>query len=237
MSLEWRNLGSKLLNKSTLAIVFCLTGLLLGACATQDNSAIQLGEEETFDGLRRVENSRASAAWVRPDIDLSRYTKVRIEGAGMSFRPVTRTGSSAREFAITDTQKRRMRDVLVEVFTEELQNSTRFQLVEESGPDVLTVWGGLYDVVSNVPPERGARDRIFIDQVGAATLVIELRDSQTDQTLARALDRRAASRAGGTMQRANSASNWAEVRRVARRWATMLRERLDAADNWKIAGS
>jgi hypothetical protein len=102
---------------------------------------------------------------------------------------------------------------------------------------VLTVWGGLYDVVSFVPPERGARDRIFISNVGAATLVVELRDSQSNTTLVRAMDRRAASRAGGTMQRSNSASNWAEVRRVARRWATMLRERLDAADSWKVVGS
>lgn len=210
---------------------------LLAGCATTPQGPIQLGSEESYDGLRRVENSQASAAWVRPDIDLSRYTKVRLEGAGMSFRPVTRTGSSAREFPINEAQQRRIRDVLVEVFTEELQNSTRFELVTESGPDVLTIWGGLYDVVSNVPPERGARDRIFIDQVGAATLVIELRDSQSNTTLARAIDRRAASRAGGTMQRANSASNLAEVRRVARRWATMLRERLDAADTWKIAGS
>lgn len=223
--------------KSITGLSLLVWAILLSGCATQDNSSIKLGEEETFDGLRRVENSRASAAWVRPDIDLSTYTKVRLEGAGMSFRPVRSTGRSAREFSLTDAQKQRLRNVLVEVFTEELQNSTRFELVEESGPDVLTVWGGLYDVVSNVPPERGARDRIFIDQVGSATLVLELRDSQTETTLARAVDRRAASRSGGTMQRANSASNLAEVRRVARRWATMLRERLDAADTWRIVGS
>lgn len=213
------------------------TSLLLAGCATNQNEPAVLGDEETFDGLRRVENSRASAAWIRPDIDLSKYTKIRLQGAGLSFRPVTRTGSSAREFPVSEANQERMKRILGEVFTEELQNSTRFELVEERGPDVLTVWGGLYDVVSFVPPERGARDRIFIDRVGEATLVLELRDSESNTTLARALDRRAAARSGGTMQRSNSASNWAEVRRVARRWATMLRERLDAADTWKAAGT
>ena len=211
--------------------------LLLAGCATNPNEPAVLGDEETFDGLRRVENSRASAAWLRPDIDLSSYTKIRLQGAGLSFRPVTRTGSSAREFPVSEANQERMRQVLTEVFTEELSQSTRFQLVQAPGPDVLTVWGGLYDVVSFVPPERGARDRIFIDRVGEATLVLELRDSESNTTLARAVDRRAAARSGGTMQRSNSASNWAEVRRVARRWATMLRERLDAADTWKVVGS
>ena len=211
--------------------------LLLAGCATNPNEPAVLGDEETFDGLRRVENSRASAAWLRPDIDLSSYTKIRLQGASLSFRPVTRTGSSAREFPVSEANQERMKQVLTEVFTEELSQSTRFQLVQAPGPDVLTVWGGLYDVVSFVPPERGARDRIFIDRVGEATLVLELRDSESNTTLARAVDRRAAARSGGTMQRSNSASNWAEVRRVARRWATMLRERLDAADTWKVVGS
>lgn len=211
--------------------------LLLAGCATSPNEPAILGDEETFDGLRRVENSRASAAWIRPGIDLSGYTKIRLQGAGISFRPVTRTGSSAREFPVSPANQERMKSILNEVFTEELSQSTRFQLVQAPGPDVLTVWGGLYDVVSFVPPERGARDRIFIDRVGEATLVLELRDSESNTTLARAVDRRAAARSGSTMQRSNSASNWAEVRRVARRWATMLRERLDAADSWKIVGT
>jgi len=209
---------------------------LLAGCATQNEPPV-LGDEESFDGLRRVENSRASAAWIRPGVDFSSYNKIRLQGAGLSFRPVTRIGSNAREFPVSEANQQRMKEILAEVFTEELEKSTRFELVQDYGPEVLTVWGGLTDVVSFVPPERGARDRIFISDVGAATLVLELRDSQSNTTLARAVDRRAASRAGGTMQRSNSASNWAEVRRVARRWATMLRERLDALDTWKVAGT
>jgi hypothetical protein len=208
--------------------------VLAAGCASQTQQPI-LGDEESFDGLRRVENSRASAAWIRPDIDWSSYTKVRLEGAGVAFRPLTRTGPTARQFPVTEAQQQRLKEILSEAFTEELANSTRFELVRDPGPDVLTVWGELEDVVSNVPPERAGRDRIYLDRVGAATLVLELRDSQSNAALARAVDRRAASRAGGTTQLSSSVSNWAEVRRVARRWATMLRERLDAADNWNIA--
>lgn len=226
-----------MINNKMLRVAGMAVTLVLAGCATSPTEPPVLGDEETFDGLRRVENSRASAAWVRPGIDLSTYTKIRLQGAGISFRPVRRSGASAREFPVSPANQERMKEVLAEVFTDELSQSARFQLVQDPGPDVLTVWGGLYDVVSFVPPERGARDRIFIDRVGEATLVLELRDSESNTTLARAVDRRAAARSGGTMQRSNSASNWAEVRRVARRWATMLRERLDAADSWTIVGS
>ena len=210
--------------------------LLLVGCTAPDTQP-ELGSEETFDGLRRVTNAQASAAWLRPGTDFSRYTKISLEGAGIEFRQVANRGGSQREFALTPAQKDRLREVVRGVFLEELANSSRFQLVEEPGPDVLTVWGGLYDVVSFVPPERAGRSSVFISEVGAATLVLELRDSMSNTTLARALDRRAASRAGNQLQFSSSASNWAEVRRVARRWATMLRTRLDASDSWAVADS
>ena len=208
-----------------------LGALMIAACSTQPPQPV-IGAEESFDGLRRITNSQADAAWLRPGVDLAAYRKLRLEGAGIEFRPVKRTGSNQREFSMSDAQKTRLRDLVVEVFREELIASERFTLVEESGADVLTVWGGLYDVVSFVPPEQAGRLDVFLNAVGAATLVIELRDSETGATLVRALDRRAASRAGSQLNFSSSASNWAEVRRVARRWATLLRTRLDSIDTW-----
>jgi len=218
--------------KTVMRVLPTLLGILLVAGCNTQPPAPEIGAEESFDGLRRITNSQADAAWVRPGVDLTAYRKLRLEGAGIEFRPVKRTGSSQREFAMSETQKTRLRETVVEVFREELVASTRFSLVEEAGPDVLTVWGGLYDVVSFVPPEQAGRRDVFLNQVGAATLVIELRDSETGATLVRALDRRAASRAGGQLNFSSSASNWSEVRRVARRWAVLLRTRLDSIDTW-----
>ncbi|MGI9329576.1 MAG: DUF3313 family protein [Gammaproteobacteria bacterium] len=222
----------------TIRLVFpvLLGALMMAACSTQPSQPV-IGAEESFDGLRRITNSRADAAWIRPGVDLSAYRKLRLEGAGIEFRPEQRTGASRREFSMSEVQKTRLREVVVEIFREELSASERFSLVEESGPDVLTVWGGLYDVVSFVPPEQAGRRDVFLSQVGAATLVIELRDSETGATLLRALDRRAASRAGSQLNFSSSASNWSEVRRVARRWATLLRTRLDSIDSWSVETS
>jgi hypothetical protein len=210
-------------------------GLAL-ACTT---TAPVLGTEESFDGLRRVENARASAAWMRPDFDISSYDKVRLEGAGIEFRPVrgggTRQGRSGRgEFPVSEQQEARLVEIVATAFREELSRSERFELVEEDGPDVLTLWGGLLDVVSFVPPVRPGRGDIFLASVGEATLVIELRDSLSHATLARIMDRRAASRSTSSVARSSSVTNWAEVRRLARQWATLLRTRLDEAPDWSF---
>jgi hypothetical protein len=224
-------------NPFSKALAMLATAGILTAC-TSTGVSPELGTEESFDGLRRVENSRASKAWMRPDFDVSSYTKVRLEGAGIEFQPARRGGTSTRSgraFPVTEAQEARLVEILVSAFREELARSERFELVETKGPDVLTLWGGLLDVVSFVPPQRPGRGDVFLRSVGEATLVIELRDSLSHATLARVMDRRAANRVGNT-SRSNPVTNWAEVRRVARRWATLVRTRLDASAHWRLAG-
>jgi hypothetical protein len=220
------------------ALAMLATAAILTAC-TSTGASPELGMEESFDGLRRVKNSRASAAWMRPDFDVSSYTKVRLEGAGIEFQPVRRGRTSMRSgqraFPVTEAQEARLVEILVSAFRRELARSERFELVETKGPDVLTLWGGLLDVVSFVPPERPGRSDVFLSSVGEATLVIELRDSLSHATLARVMDRRAATRVG-TTPLSSPVMNWAEVRRVSRRWATLVRTRLDASAHWRLAG-
>jgi hypothetical protein len=202
----------------------------LAGCASGGRGKIEVGDEKSFDGLLRVTNTKASAAWVHPDFDLSGYTRVRLQGAGIEFRPArNRAHSSPRSgegYPLSQGAQERLAEIMRTAFENELARSERFELTDEIGPDVLTVWGGLLDVVSFVPPQRAGRDNIFLRRVGEATLVIELRDSESNATLARIMDRRAAERVSHGM-RSNSANNIAEVRRLANTWARLLRQRLD----------
>jgi len=109
---------------------------------------------------------------------------------------------------------------------EELAKSTVFEIVDEPAPDVLLVVGGLLDVVSRVPPETVGRSRIFIDRVGEATLILEVRDSVSNTIIARAVDRRAAE-SGMEMMESSRPRNRAEVRRLGRRWGGLLRNGLE----------
>ncbi len=212
--------------------------MLLASCSTSRTSAPELESNLTYDGLAKVKDAKVSSAWMRPDFSLAGYTKIMLQGAGIEYRPVKPVNriaqSSATQFPVTPEQQARLRTIVSDAFRNELAQSKRFQLVEEPGPDVLTIWGGLVDVVSFVPPEPMGRGNIYLSSVGQATLVIEIRDSESNAVLARIVDRRAAdvNQTGGAMQQSNSVTNWSEVQQLARSWATRLRNGLDDAASW-----
>lgn len=208
--------------------------IVVAGCASEPSVQSGPNAETTFDGLVRIDNARFQAAWIDPDVDLTRYNKIIPGGAEFEFRNVQKMSASAarrsneRDFWISDTNKQRLIDTVTEVFDEELQRSEHFTVTDEPGPDALVIVGGLHDIVSQVPPQDVGRSEIWLRSVGEATLVIELRDSLSNEVVYRAVDRRAAGNVGNQMIRANTATTWAEVRRWARRWAVRLREGLDS---------
>jgi hypothetical protein len=217
----------------TLAAGFAAVVLVLTGCAASTPTIDTSPEAEvTFDGLHEIKGGKADQAWAKPGMDLSQYSKIMLQGAGIEYRPGGESGRSlsARNrggpYEVTEDQKARLRAVVAEGFLEELSKSERFTIVSEPGPDVLLVKGAILDVVSYVPPEPLGMGNIYISKVGEATLVLELRDSITEAILARAVDRRTAEDIT-RMNESNPITNTAEVRRLIRAWARLLRERLD----------
>lgn len=216
------------------SVAVLMSVVLFAGCASQGptEATVRTDELMTHDGLYPVENPRADAAWARPDADITGYTKIMLEGVGVEFRPgarsrVNRATSASDYYVVTPERKKRLKEVFAERFREELAKSTHFTLVNEAGPDVLLIKGGLIDVVSYVPPQQAGRYEIFLERIGEATLVLEIRDSISEAIIARVVDRRAAENVARDFQRANRATNTAEVRRLAGIWARILREQLD----------
>ncbi len=216
----------------TTALIFAVVSV---ACTTTPPS-IQTGPdaELSFDGLHMVDNSRADVAWARPDFDISGYTKIWPVGAGVEYRQVKNRGKTSIDrsrggpYFIDDKSRAQFEEAVGKVFKEELQKIEKYEFVDGPGPDVLMVRGGLLNVTSYVPPDPiGGRSYMYLSSVGEATMVLELRDSETGTILARSVDRRAAETIGGTFQQSNSVTNSGEVRRLIRYWATRLREGLD----------
>lgn len=221
-------------------IILVALAAAISACASS-TPEFQTGPDAdvTHDGLTRLDKTVMDAVWARTDIDLTSYRKVMFKGVGVEYRAVTgpysgRAGagstwtsrSSRDEFQLDDRTKAMFEEEIAEAFREEISKSSVFEVVDEPGPDVLVVIGGLLDVVSRVPPETIGRGAVFIDRVGEATLVLEVRDSQTNTIFARAIDRRAAERTGEMME-SNTVTNRTEVRRLGRRWGQVLRNGLD----------
>jgi hypothetical protein len=223
-----RNL--KLRNTAVLPLILAFTIGCTTAPPVIDNSP---AAEVTFDGLHEVLNSRADKAWAVPGLDLSGYSKVMLQGAGIEYRPGGNSGRSyvsrsrGGPYEVTPRQKERMLEVVREEFLEELNKSTEFTIVDEAGPDVLLVRGAMLDVVSFVPDDTSPTNvDIYLSAVGEATLVLEIRDSISEAILARSIDRRAAEDSSGMLE-ANRVTNAAEVRRLVSRWARALRTNLE----------
>jgi hypothetical protein len=189
--------------------------------------------EATFDGLYPVKGGRMDAAWARPGFNIEPYSKVMLVGVGVEYRPGGETGrtfystSASDYYEMSEQQKERFQQVMRDAFVTELAKGEHFEIVTEPGPDVLMIRGALLDVVSYVPPEQPGNTEVYLSRVGEATLVLEIRDSQTGAILLRGVDRRAAESDAMRFTNSNRVTNTAEARRLATAWARILREGLD----------
>ena len=218
------------------ALLACL--VFFSACSSTPEFQSGPDAEVTHDGLTRIDKTVMDAVWARTDIDLSEYNKVVLEGVGVEYRPAkgpysgragmtTMRRTSQTEFQLDDATKALVEEEIGGAFVDEISQSNRFEVVNQPGPDVLKLRVGLLDVVSMVPPESVGRVSVYLDRVGEATLVMELRDSTSNAILARAVDRRAAERTSGSMLESNRVTNRAEVRRLGRTWAGIVRRGLE----------
>ncbi len=210
-----------------------ILAVVLAGCSST-GPTIQQGEdaEVSFDGLHKIDHARFASAWADPEIDFSRYSKVIPAGAEFQFRAVKKTTRRARssdtEFWISDANREKLVEETTAIFAEELAKSSRFEVTDARGDDVLILRGALHDIVSNVPPDLIGRSEIYLSSVGQVTIIIEAIDSMSNEVIFRAVERRAAQQLGGPAIRSNSVTTWAEVRRLMRRWASTLREGLDS---------
>ncbi len=221
-----------------LLTVIMLAAAALAGCSSTPTFETGDDAEVTFDGLTRMEGTAMDIVWARTDIDLTTYNKIMLESLGVEYRDVDgpysgragtstmRSRSDVTEFQLDAETRAIFEDEIGSAFQEEMARSNVFEIVTEAGPDVLLIRGGLLDVVSRVPPEPMGNTQIFIDSVGEATLVLEIRGSQSNTIYVRAVDGRAAS-STFQMQLSNRATNRAEIRRLGRRWGQLLRDGLE----------
>lgn len=217
-------------------ILIIVAAVTIAACSSTPPT-IQTGPdaEVSYDGLHLIDNSVFKLAWADPEIDFSRYNKIMPGGAFFEYRAVKKSprATSQRrtnetEWYIDEKSRERLKEEVSTIFDEELAKSERFEMTDAPGPDVLIIRGGMHDIISRVPPDYIGRSEIYLRSVGEATIILEAVDSQSGEVIFRAVERRSAERPGGDMMLSSPVTTWAEVRRLARGWATKLRNGLDS---------
>jgi len=182
--------------------------------------------EITVDGLHRVAPSIMDAAWVVPNLNLTRYNELYLRPTGVSFRAVAGAANRAgrrieqTEFPITDEHKLAMRTDFEQAFREEFSAIAASPVSTVPGRRVLMVQGFLVDVVSSLPPDEPGSE--FIQNLSwETTIVLELRDSMSDNILARTVERER------VQEIVDSDFVREQIRQLTHRWGRLLHTRFD----------
>jgi hypothetical protein len=179
----------------------------------------------TWDGLVHVPSKKFKLVYLAPGADFRPYSKVIIDPTEVAFdkdwirkwneqQASTQGQISAYDIksAVTDGVKRAS-----SVFDKAFADGG-YQVVTTPGPDVLRVRTGILDIVV-AAPDVITMGRTFANTnaAGAATLVIEGRDSESNAILGRVVDQRLAGD-NGLINR-SSVTNRSDFLELAKSWA------------------
>lgn len=180
---------------------------------------------ETWDGLVEVKSKRLDAAFVAPGADFRPYSRLMVDPTQTAFhkdwmrnmndrRDISRNVTSEDASRILAAAQTNFAEVFEEAFTK-----AGWTVVTTPGPDVLRITAGVVDLYVNAPDTMSAgRSRSYTANAGEATMVLEVRDSQSNALLGRVLDRRETRDSIG-LQQANSVTNTSDFRLLFQSWA------------------
>lgn len=196
--------------------------ILLAALVLAAAPVMAADPSPPWDGLIEVKSSKMDVVYLMPGADFRPYTKVKLDTPEVAFQKNWMRNINQDRFGNRVTQEdadkilatvgSNTTDIFAEAF-----NKAGFQVVDAAGPDVLRVRSAVINLYVNAPDVMTAgRSRTFTANAGEATLVLELRDSQTNALMGRVLDRRETQGLPGA---SNSVTNLSEYRSLARQWA------------------
>jgi hypothetical protein len=179
----------------------------------------------TWDGLVLVKSKALERVYLLPGADFRNYTKVMLDPTEVAFKKdwvrdynsstmgMTQRLTDQQAQQILDAVRKGMGDIFAKTYTD-----AGYQVVQAPGPDVLRVRTGVVNLDIAAPDVMTAgRSRVYSQDAGEATLVLEARDSQTGALLGRALDREAAGDSRPYLR--NSVTNVSDFSRMFERWA------------------
>ena len=228
--------------KSLLEMV-TTAGILVGlagygsTAAAQTPLKVQTGPEAeiSVDGLHRVDNSVMELVYVKPDLNLQSYTKVRLGEIRVAYRkdPEGRREASVRgmpdeaNYALSPSQMDVLKSLYQDALVKELTKDSGYQFVDAPGPDVLHIEAYVIDLVIKVPTRvSSGRQQGGTSSYASVTALLELYDSESQEILARVADRGDPTLSAGWAS-IEPGFIKADLTRLFEYWAGLLRQGLD----------
>jgi len=180
----------------------------------------------SWDNLVLVKSKKLQAVYLLPGADFRQYTKVMLDPTDVAFEKDWQrdynnaTVGLSRRISDEDAQKiaEQVRTGFEDIFAKAYADAG-YPVVTTAAHDVLRVRTGVANLSIDSPDTNSSigRSRSYSVQAGAATLIIEVRDSLSGAVLGRAVDSRAAGDEFAQMR--TSVSNRADFSRLFKSWA------------------
>lgn len=206
-------------------------GILTFVAACSGTPEVQTGDDAEVigDNLHRVDNSRADVAYIDPDTDFSKYSKVMIRPLGVDKIEViqpnkTGTSMSRGDWELTDEDKKMLQETFRSSMEKHLQEKGSFPLVTEPGDDVLEIGAMITAIAPSAAKDDGrsrpvGRSYVVTEGSGAIAVAVAFADSETGEVLALVKDSRSSNSHWGIN---NSVTNKADVQRMFNSWAMQI---------------
>ena len=168
----------------------------------------------TTQSFKTTNSPNVESSSIATDADFGKYDRLTAAAMGIYF---------PADAAPTPEDQERTREIFRGAFLGELTN---YQIVQEKGPSTLLVQATLIDFrnASSTDAMSVRRELRDIAKPGALLFLMELKDSVSGKTLARAAD----SASIPTFSKSSDTyTDWDSVESSADRWASLFRQFLD----------
>jgi len=182
----------------------------------------------TWDGLVQVKAQKLAAVYLLPNADFRAYSQVMLDPSEVAFQKNWEENYNSQTIGlanrVTDSDVQHgiaeaeagLDKIFAATFTKE-----GFQIATAPGPNVARVSVGVIDLSVTAPDVGTGFGETFAVDAGEATLVVEVRDSVTNQLLGRGLDRRAAGDSDGQGFPRSAVSNREDFKELFETWANI----------------
>jgi hypothetical protein len=220
--------------KNITHIVCIGMALALFGCASSEPKTPKLSDSDVImDRLHRITNTDASLAYVDPNADFSKYSRVMIDPLGVSdieiIQPNTRGSANMRvrrsNWELTDQDKLNLQKAFADAMHTQLQEKGDYPIVTEAADDVLRISAVLTALAPNAPPEDFmTRGRVYAEGAGSVYISVGFVDSESGEVLGIVKDVKSSKNHWGVN---NSVTNMGDVKFMFNGWARTIRARLD----------
>jgi hypothetical protein len=216
-------------------------GFFITFCATACQTSKPVKVKDTMiegTNLYEVANPSVRVAYIDPYVDYDQYKKIMVTPLNFDMMEIIQPSDTRfkTKFELNEEEREKINEIYQKMMLEYLEKKGDFEVVENPGPDVLTLSVYVKQIKPNAPKDdvssRGVgQSTIYSRGAGSMTIAATVYDSTSGKELARIADTRESSDMWGVN---NRVTNTGDISRAFAEWAKKFNTALKNLHDYEI---